>query len=110
MPPKVEVKAIESYSYSCYSSRSGDTDTRAVIMLSESDSFIGYLHFLADGCELPKAVKKFGYYYLYYHFSDLPVMVDMLRNEKPLYLIYMEDDKNNCRISTIMEPVGEGEE
>jgi hypothetical protein len=36
-------------------------------------------------------------------------VVDMLRNEDPVYIFYMDDNKANCRISTTLEPVGEGE-
>jgi len=39
--------------------------------------------------------------------SDMPIILDMLRNEKPIYLIY--DGGLNSRISTIEEAVGEGE-
>ena len=110
MPKQIEVKTIEKYSYMCFSSRSGDEDIKAVIMLSEGNDFIGYLHFMSNGCVLPKAEKKYGLYYYYYHHDELAPLVDMLRNEQPVYLIYVEDDKHNCRISTVMEPVGEGEQ
>jgi len=39
--------------------------------------------------------------------SDMPVVLDMLRNEQPVYLIY--DGDQNTRISTTEGPVGEGE-
>jgi len=52
-----------------------------------------------------------NYYAFYYHYAQLDQILDMLRNEKPVYVHY--DDQptfNNSRISTDAEPVGEGEE
>ena len=47
----------------------------------------------------------------HYHHSQLQHLIDMLRNEKPIYVRF-DDDKgfNNSRIATTDEPVGEGEE
>lgn len=104
-----EVKEIKKYSYSVFSSRHLGNEVIADIMLSSDNTFLGYAHFLADGAALPKAEKKFNLYNLYYHQKDLPAVVDMLRNEKPVYIIFIEDDFKNCRISTMQEPVGEGE-
>jgi len=109
MGKEIEIKTIEKYSYMLFSSRSGKNDTKAVIMLTDASNFLGYLHFMTDGCQLPQTEKKYNLYYYYFHFSDMPVIVDMLRNEAPVYIFYMEDNKENCRISTTMELVGEGE-
>lgn len=109
MKSGIEIKTIQKYSYMVYSSRTADVDAKAVILMSAETEFLGYLNFMVDGSVLPKAEKKYNLYYFYYHFSDMPVIVDMLRNEGPVYIFYLEDDKNNCRISTTMESVGEGE-
>jgi len=105
----VETKEIKSYSYLNYASRSGANDTKAVVVINGETGFLGYVNFLTDGCVLPKSVKQSGLYFLYYHFSDMPVIVDMLRNEKPIYLIFQDGSNNTCRISTSVELVGEGE-
>jgi len=105
----VETKEIKSYSYLNYASRSGTNDTKAVVVINGETGFLGYVNFLTDGCALPKSVKQSGLYFLYYHFSDMPVIVDMLRNEKPIYLIFQDGSNNTCRISTSVELVGEGE-
>ena len=105
----VETKEIKSYSYLNYASRSGANDTKAVVVINGETGFLGYVNFLTDGCALPKSVKQNGLYFLYYHFSDMPVIVDMLRNEKPIYLIFQDGSNNTCRISTSVELVGEGE-
>lgn len=54
---------------------------------------------------------KEKYYAFYYHHYQLQHLIDMLRNEKPIF-VYFNDDNgfNNSRISTTHEPVGEGEE
>ena len=52
-----------------------------------------------------------NYYAFYYHHSQLPHLIDMLRYEKPVYVFFNNDGGlNNSRISTTDEPVGEGEE
>jgi len=104
-----EVKEIKKYSLSIFSSRYDENEVISAIMLSSDTSFYGYLHFLADGSELPQAKKQYGLFYMYYHQMDYLAIVDMLRNENPVYLIYNEDDHKNCRITTMQEPVGEGE-
>jgi hypothetical protein len=49
-------------------------------------------------------------YLLAYSYADLPVIVDMLRNETPVYLIVDPTGPVvNWRLSTFEEPVGEGE-
>lgn len=109
MSREIEIKTIEKYSCMIFSSRSGDADTKATILLTAENKFLGYLHFMADGCVLPEPEKKYDLYYFYFHFQDLPSIVDMLRNESPVYIFYMDENKQNCRISTTMELVGEGE-
>jgi len=110
MQTGLEVKEIKSYSYLNFASRCGTEDTKAILIINAEAEFLGYINFMNNGCLLPKSVKQNDLYYLYYHFEDLPVIVDMLRNEKPVFLIFIDDNKNNCRISTAMEAVGEGEQ
>lgn len=109
MEKSVETKEIKSYSYLNYASRSGSNDTQAVLVINGETGFLGYVNFLTDGCALPKSVKTSGLYFLYYHFSAMPVIIDMLRNEKPIYLVFQDGTNNTCRISTSIEMVGEGE-
>ncbi|MEE6185780.1 hypothetical protein [Niabella digestorum] len=48
---------------------------------------------------------------LFFRWRDMPYIIDMLRNESPLWLwAYINGDKiENATISTDAEPVGEGE-
>jgi len=51
-----------------------------------------------------------NYYAFYYHHHQLPHLIDMLRNEKPIFVFFNNDSGfNNSRISTAAEPAGEGE-
>ncbi len=109
MTERYEVKEIKKYSYSIFSSMQNMNDVISVIMISSDNAFYGYVNFMTDGSELPKAEKKYGLYYLYYHQKDLPAIIDMMRNESPVFIIFMESDNNKCRITTLPEPVGEGE-
>jgi hypothetical protein len=50
-------------------------------------------------------------YEFWYHHSQLASLIDMLRNEKPIFCFFNDEGGfNNSRISTTDEPVGEGEE
>lgn len=51
-----------------------------------------------------------NFYAFYYHHSQLPHLIDMLRNESPITVFFNNDGGlNNSRISTTDEPIGEGE-
>ncbi len=105
----MEIKNIEKYAYMLFPSCDGNFDKKAVIMINSETEFLGYLNFMTDGAPLPGPEKRDGIFTYSFHFKDLPVIVDMLRNEKPVFLFYVANDQSNCRISTSMEPVGEGE-
>jgi hypothetical protein len=51
-----------------------------------------------------------GRFWFYYHHHQLDHLIDMLRNEKPIF-VFFDDDYGlaNSRISTTDEPIGEGE-
>jgi hypothetical protein len=65
-----------------------------------------------DSADLPEAHEVApNYYAFHYHHRQLQHLIDMLRNEKPIFVFFNNDDGfNNSRISTTHEPVGEGEE
>lgn len=91
---------------------SSQTDVRTTISLYDTnDCFRGHLHFIPDNVPLPdsteSSIKGVKWCRIYMHLSELHSMVDMLRNEKPIYLYY--HDGTNAYIRTGKEPVGEGE-
>jgi hypothetical protein len=108
-----EIKEISQYQYYVFSSRDGDA--KAVIILygpaeGGATTLIGYVH-LTGGAEPLNEARQLptGEYLLFYRYADLDDLVDMLRNEKPIYLIWVPEGQNNSRISTLAEAVGEGE-
>jgi hypothetical protein len=98
---------IREYEYVAFSSREKNP-AQAVVLLHGDEGYIGTAFFGNADEPLREAAKTAtGMYTLYYRQEDLPIIVDMLRNEKPVYLIY--DGASGSGISTAREPVGEGE-
>ncbi len=80
------------------------------IGLKSKGKFIATLNFNPDGSTLPVDSIQNGQAMLYYHLEDFENVVDLLRNEKPLYLYYNGSGggfENGIR--TDEEQVGEGE-
>jgi len=85
---------------------------RAIIGLrDESDGLIGAAYFHRDSTTLPVADswKSSGYISCHYLAEDYPQVLDLLRNEKPVYLEFESHHGNIANIRTSAEPVGEGE-
>ena len=100
---------IDTYEVMYYSN---DSDRR--IQLKGSGKRIGQLLFLKNGTVLPKDSKgPEGHVNLYYHLEDFQNIMDLLRNESPLYLFYPPkfEMEHYCEngIRTNIENVGEGE-
>jgi hypothetical protein len=67
---------------------------------------IGQLIFMPDGKALPADNAT----NLYYHLSDFAHVIDLLRNEKPVYWDFVgSGGGNENAIRTSVEPQGEGE-
>ncbi len=111
----MDVIEIKTYEYYVLSSRAATFFVNTVILLYGAKSaFIGAVWLKRDNTTAlePAAKNAQGWYTLYYSYVDLSVIIDMLRNEKPVYLIFdtSENSALNARISTLQEPVGEGEQ
>jgi hypothetical protein len=102
---------IQSYQYYTFSSRDSTNPPSAVILLYDvNGTWVAALWFVKDPGALPAASQAGAQYILAYSYADLPVIVDMLRNEAPVSLIVDPQGLvENWRISTSAEPVGEGE-
>lgn len=100
---------IKKYCYYLFSSRE---DATPIIKLYDvNNKNFANVWFEGGSQPLPDAKQlDNGKYILYYRRSALSDMVDMLRNEKPVYLIWQPKGTQNTRISTSSEPVGEGEQ
>lgn len=78
-------------------------------LYNSDDEVIGVLQFFDDDI-LPEEPEHLTQVYLQYTTSKFPYIVDILRNEKPLYIGYWENQHGKYgRICTGKEPVGEGE-
>ena len=78
------------------------------IWLKRAGKFIGQLIFKADGTALPSDSIAGGQVNIYYHLQDFANTIDMLRNEKPMYLLWAGPTGENG-VKTTPEPVGEAE-
>lgn len=101
---------VTTYEYYDWSSRS--TGKSNLLLRGEGGQTCSVWFVEDPSAELP-AAEEVGanWYAFYYHHSQLDHLIDMLRNEKPIF-VYFNDDNGfpNSRISTTDEPVGEGEQ
>jgi hypothetical protein len=81
------------------------------VNLMNANRFIGQLVFFPNGTALqPDALGQNGQVELHYHLDDFHNLLDVLRNEKPVFLNFNGIGPgfiNN--IQTGVEPTGEGE-
>ena len=85
---------------------------RAIIGLrDENNRLIGAAYFHRDETNMPgaDAQKASGYISCHYTESEYPHILDLLRNEKPVYVEFEAGIGNIAGIRTSAEPVGEGE-
>lgn len=80
------------------------------IWLKSGNKGIGQLIFKPNGSPLPVDALVSGQVNLYYHLDDYANAIDLLRNEKPVYLLYSGSGGGfENGIKTTEEVVGEGE-
>ena len=80
------------------------------IWLKSGGKFIGQLLFKPNGTVFPPDTSSGGQTNLYYHLDDFQNALDLLRNEKPIYLLWNGSGGGNENgIKTTPEQVGEGE-
>jgi hypothetical protein len=79
---------------------------------NESDDLIGAAYFHHNVTTMPTADtrKASGYISCHYMAEDYPQVLDLLRNEKPVYVEFEVRPGNIASIRTSAEPVGEGEQ
>lgn len=94
---------VDGYSV-IYSSRDG---TRR-ISLRRGVQYVASLFFYADSAALPTDSLTDGQIALFYRLRDFANIMDLLRNEKPLYVWYSGPNDSNG-LWTGDEPVGEAE-
>ncbi len=80
-----------------------------ISLFNTPDELIGVINFFEEELEV-NGLKDFDHVYLQYPISKFPYIVDVLRNEKPIFVGYWENKYGKYgRICTGKEPVGEGE-
>ena len=72
------------------------------IWLKHQGRYIGQLVFEPNGASLPADTQDS----LYYHLDDFHNVLDLLRNEKPMYRLFSGAENG---VKTTAEPIGEGE-
>ena len=85
---------------------------RAIIGLRRDDgSLIGGAYFHRDPATMPNSDQQTpaGYVWCHYPWDNFPQILDLLRNEKPVYVRYVAGGWQIASITTNSEPVGEGE-
>ena len=80
------------------------------IALKGAGNYIGMMVFLPEGATCPADTVVKGQVVLHYHLSHYAHAIDLLRNEKPIYLYYNGSGSGfENGIKTMVEKVGEGE-
>jgi hypothetical protein len=103
-----ETHEIKEYAYYLWGSRPASIVQANIVMYGDA-GYMGSLWFYDDGTALPDPVRHAaGVYSLHYRMRDFPHIVDMLRNEKPVFVHWDDSYPTNTRVSTTNEPVGEG--
>ena len=104
---------VTTYRAIVYGGPNGKAGADALVTLGIPDAWV-FLRFYPEGTTLPdnrKATHASGkfMYYVSYRSAQLSNVIDLLRNEKPIYF-YFRDDTMAAYITTASEPVGEEEE
>lgn len=85
---------------------------KAIIGLrNDNDDLVGAAYFHHNPATMPIADTQRGTGYISCHYlaEDYPQVLDLLRNEKPVYVEFEVRPGNIANIRTSAEPVGEGE-
>ena len=107
----VEIKKYDVAYYAGGKNTSGYT-YRAIVGLRKDDgSIIGTAYFHRSPATLPDSDSQnaAGQVFCHYLAEDFPRVLDLLRNEKPVYVNFTAGSWNIARIETSLEAIGEGE-
>jgi hypothetical protein len=80
------------------------------IAFKNAGNYVGHLIFSPNGAALPIDTVVNNQVQLHYRLEDFANIVDLLRNEKPIYMYYNGSGAGfENGIKTMVEKVGEGE-
>lgn len=104
---------VDSYAVRMWSSRPTSNLSPGVavagVYLYQGNTFRGYVYFFPDGTQLndPVIDSTNGRVYLHFNLSQLTSVLQMLREEKPIWLF--EFGSSNAGLMSGREPTGEEE-
>jgi hypothetical protein len=109
------VEEIKKYDVAYYGGGKNATGYpyRAIIGLRRDDgSLIGGAYFHRDPATMPSTDQQTstGYVWCHYSSDSFSQVLDLLRNEKPVFVRYVAGGWQIASITTASEPVGEGEQ
>jgi hypothetical protein len=96
---------IAEYKVVTYSRDPAHHQLAAIGLIDTSGSYVGIIYFFREDYDLP-AARTSGGVAMHFHISEMPVMLDILRNESPIFL---NTTGNTAHLGTATEPIGEGE-
>ncbi len=105
------VKKVNSYKVYMYATVAHNKDVNARITCYCPDNHQFHIYFIKPGVTVkPSETSSNGRHgFLFMPFSSFPYYVDILRNEKPLYVQINTEKPSNNMLITGSEEVGEGE-
>ena len=110
----VTTKEISTYGMNTFSISDPNKIAATIALFDVNGRAIAFLRFYLP--ENPQAPNEFrtdlGYPMVSYPFAQLESVVDLLRNEKPLYFTWYDYMPTRCfgAIGTSREPIGEAEQ
>lgn len=109
--PIIEIKKYDVAYYAGGKNAAGYPYRAIIGLRNEEDGLIGAAYFHHNASTLPVADtrKSSGYISCHYLADDYTKVLDLLRNEKPVYVEFEVHLGNTANIRTSAEPVGEGE-
>ncbi len=80
----------------------------AQLLLYDGNTFVGWVYFYHDDIELPEPTWS-DWFIVPFHRREFPTIMDILREEKPLFMLYNDSAKYAGIGTTEKEPIGDHE-
>jgi hypothetical protein len=107
----IEIKKYDVAYYAGGRNAAGYPYKAIIGLRDDNDRLVGAAYFHRNPTTMPgaDAHKASGYISCHYPAEEYPHVLDLLRNEKPVYVEFEAGVGNIASIRTSAEPVGEGE-
>jgi hypothetical protein len=113
-PMPVTTKEVTNYSVSVFSHAEPGQVSAAVMLFDQAGKAVAFLRFYPQGAApAPNEYRRdVGCALVSYPQTSLAAVIDVLRNEKPLFFSWHDYLPERCfgAIGTSREPIGEGQE